>query len=72
MSLRLHHPLHHVTFTAADPLGDGLREEILAEQTEPEHIVLEERPDEGELVGYLESITADVQSDADEFTFSED
>jgi hypothetical protein len=72
MSLHLHHPLHHVTFTAVDPLGDGLREEILAEQAEPERIVLDERPEEGKLVGYLEAITADVQNDTDEFTFSED
>jgi hypothetical protein len=72
MSLHLHHLHHHVTFTAIDPLGDGLREEILAEQTEPEHIILDERPDEGKLVGYLEAITADVQNDSDEFTFSED
>ena len=45
---------------------------ILAEQAEPERIVLDERPEEGKLVGYLEAITADVQNDADEFTFSED
>lgn len=72
MSLSLRHLLHHITFTPIDPLGDGLREEIIAEQTEPDRIILEERPDEGELVGYLESITADVKSDNDEFTFSED
>lgn len=72
MSLLRPHLLHHVTFTAADPLGDGLREDIMAEQSEPDHIILEERPDEGELVGYLESITADIRGDNDEFTFSED
>lgn len=72
MSLLHPHILHHVTFTPADPLGDGLREDILAEQSESDRIILEERPDEGELVGYLESITADVKSDGDEFTFSED
>jgi hypothetical protein len=72
MTLQLHHLLHHVTFTAADPLGDGLREEIIAEQAEPDAIDLENGLDEGNLVNYLESITADVQNDTDEFTYSED
>lgn len=72
MSLHLKHLLHHVTFTPIDPLGDGLREEIIAEQNESDRIVLEERPSEGDLVNYLESITSDIQGDSDEFTFSED
>ena len=72
MSLQLKHLLHHISFTPIDPLGDGLREEIIAEQNEPDRIVLEDRPSEGELVGYLESITSDIRGDADEFTFSED
>jgi hypothetical protein len=72
MTLHLHHLLHHVSFTTADPLGDGLREEIIAEQSEPDAIDLENGLDEGNLVNYLESITADVQSDTDEFTYSED
>lgn len=72
MSLQLKHLHHHVTFTPIDPLGDGLREEIIAEQNESDRIVLEERPNEGDLVGYLESITSDIRGDADEFTFSED
>jgi hypothetical protein len=72
MSLLHPHLLHHITFTPTDPLGDGLREEIIAEQHESDRIILEERPDEGELVTYLESITSDIQSDTDEFTFSKD
>jgi hypothetical protein len=72
MSLHLHHLHQHVTFTPVDPLGDGLREEILAEQSEAEAIDLENGLDEGNLVNYLESITADVMNDADEFTYSED
>jgi hypothetical protein len=77
MSLHLlhHHSqqtTHHIGFTPVDPLGDGLREDIIAEQSEPDAIVLEDRPDEGELVNYLESITSDIKSDTDEFTYSEE
>ena len=72
MALLHPHLLHHVSFTPVDPLGDGLREDILAEQSESDRIILEERPDEGELVGYLESITADVKNDREEFTYTED
>lgn len=63
---------HHISFNPIDPLGDGLREEILAEQSDPERIVLEERPSEGELVEYLESITHDIEEGADQLTFTED
>jgi hypothetical protein len=72
MSLNLHHLFRPVSFTPIDPLGDGLREEIIAEQSEPDRIILEERQDEGDLANYLESITPYIQEDADEFTFSED
>ncbi|MDB5168007.1 MAG: hypothetical protein JWO55_265 [Candidatus Saccharibacteria bacterium] len=72
MSLLHPHLSHHVTFTPVDPLGDGLREDILAEQSEPDAIDLENGLDEGDLVNYLESITVDVQNDNDEFTYSED
>jgi hypothetical protein len=68
MSLLHPHLNHHVTFTPVDPLGDGLREDILAEQSEPDHIVLEVRPDENELIDYLKALT----DDSDSFTFSED
>lgn len=70
MPLNLH--LHHVAFQPIDQLGDGLREEIIAEQNEPDRIVLKEQPNEGDLISYLESITSDIHGDADEFTFSED
>lgn len=63
---------HHISFDPIDPLGDGLREEIIAEQSDPERIVLEERPSEGELVAYLESITNDIQEGSDQLTYTED
>lgn len=67
----LPHP-HHPHFTPVDPLGDGLREDIIAEQSEPDAINFDEGFDEADLKGYLESITADIKEDPDEFTFSED
>lgn len=70
MSILIHS--HHISFAKVDPLGDGLREEILAEQSEPEAIVLEELPSESELTDYFASITQDIQQDADEFDFSEE
>lgn len=77
MSLHLlshhsHHSSHHIGFTPVDPLGDGLREDIIAEQSEPDAINLDEGLDEGNLGDYLVSITSDIKNDADEFTFSED
>ena len=77
MSLHLlnhhsHHSSHHIGFTAVDPLGDGLREDIIAEQSEPDAIDLEQGLEESNLGDYLDSITSDIKSDADEFTFSED
>jgi hypothetical protein len=72
MSLHLLHHTHQPHFTPIDPLGDGLREDILAEQAEPEHIDFDEGFEEGSLGSYLESITADIKEDPDEFTFSED
>lgn len=71
MSLHLHHPLRHITFKPVDPLGDGLREEILAEQNDPDHIDLNDRPSEDELVSYLQSITTSIQDETDTLTFSE-
>lgn len=72
MSLLHPHLHHHVGFTPVDPLGDGLREDILAEQSEQDAINLNEGFDESNLGDYLVSITSDIKSDPDEFTFTED
>ena len=77
MSLHLlkhhsHHVSHHIGFTAVDPLGDGLREDIIAEQSEPEAIDFDRGLEESNLGDYLDSITADIKSDPDEFTFTEE
>jgi len=72
MSHFFKHLIGSISFTPVDPLGDGLREEIIAEQLEPEHIILGERPGEEDLAAYLESITADIQNEADKLSLSQD
>lgn len=65
--------LHHISFKPIDPLGDGLREDILAEQMEPEAIVLEDVPSSESIESmseYIESISADLHND--NYKFSED
>lgn len=59
---------HHVSFKKADPLGDGLGEEIEAEQLEPEAIKLED--DYSELVERWQQIEKDIQKDPEWYTFS--
>lgn len=64
---------HHISFKQIDPLGDGLREEIVAEQQEPEAIEsLEEGVDEGQLSQYWQSVEEDIEKDPEWFKFSED
>jgi len=63
---------HHISFKKADPLGDGLREEIEAEQLEPEAITLEEGVNEGELEQYWQSVENDIDKDPEWFRFSDD
>lgn len=64
---------HHISFKQIDPLGDGLREEIEAEQREPEAIgTLEEGINEGQLSQYWQSVESDIEQDPEWFKFSED
>jgi len=63
---------HQVTFKQVDPLGDGLREEITAEQLEPEAILLEDGVNEGQLSEYWQSVERDIKSDPEWFHFSND
>lgn len=63
---------HHISFKKADPLGDGLREEIEAEQLEPEAITLEEGVNEGELEQYWQSVESDIGKDPEWFRFSDE
>lgn len=60
-----------VAFQPIDPLGNGLREEIAAEQAEPERFVLHEQLD-GSLGERWATILADVHSDPDSMFVNDD
>lgn len=62
---------HSISFQAIDPLGDGLREEIAAEQQEPEAMTLEE-VDSGTLSAYWKSVEEDIAKDPSWFWFDEE
>ena len=62
---------HKIHFSKTDPLGDGLREDILDEQSESEHIELGD--DNGDaLVNYWQNVSNDVSNDPQWFRFEED
>lgn len=63
---------HQITFKQVDPLGDGLRDDIIAEQLEPEAILLEDGVDEGQLSEYWQSVEKDIENDPEWFHFSDD
>lgn len=63
---------HHVAFKQIDPLGDGLREEIVAEQNEDDAITLSENVNEDELTHFWQSVEADIEQDPEWFSFTED
>lgn len=63
---------HHVAFKQIDPLGDGLREEIVAEQNENDAITLSENVNEDELTNFWQSVETDIEHDPEWFTFTED
>lgn len=62
---------HHVSFAPVDPLDDGLREEILAEQRDPEAMTLEDVNAES-LSEYWQSVEADIAKDPSWFWFDEE
>lgn len=59
-------------FTQADPLGDGLGDEIAHERIEAEAITLEESVDEEQLDRYWDSVEDDIKNDPEWFHFTED
>jgi len=59
-----------VRFKPIDPLDNGLREEIAAEQLEPDHFVLDDLLD-GTLAEKWEEILTDARRDP-EFVFVDD
>lgn len=62
---------HHMTFQQIDPLGDGLREEILAEQQDPNAMTLDD-VDASSLSDYWQNVEADIERDPTWFRFEDD
>lgn len=60
---------HHISLSKIDPLGGGLREEIIAEQTEQNAISLEDGVDEGALSAYWQNVEKDLKKDPTWFRF---
>lgn len=60
---------HHVSFAKADPLGAGLREEIIAEQSDPHAITLDETLDDEAISHYWQDVAHDVEKDPTWFAF---
>lgn len=63
---------HPISFLPIDPLGDGLREDIIAEQLEPEAITLEEEVDEAALAEYWQDVERDIEKDPTWFRFDDE
>lgn len=61
-----------LSFSPADPLGAGLREDIAAEQLEPEAITLEEGVDEAALDEYWTNVEHDIEKDPTWFRFTDE
>lgn len=62
---------HTIAFAPADPLGDGLGDEISIEQQEAERIDLREQFDP-ELATKWQEIVDDVEKDPSWFDFAKD
>ncbi len=61
--------LKSISFKPIDPIDNGLREEIIAEQQEPEAIMLEEGLGEGQSEAFWQNVEEDIQKDPEWFTF---
>lgn len=58
---------HTITFPAVDPLGDGLAEEIAAEQQEPEAMSLDTDIDGNNLSAYWQYVTTSDTKESKKF-----
>ncbi|MEO5950432.1 MAG: hypothetical protein ABIQ04_03200 [Candidatus Saccharimonadales bacterium] len=63
------HLLKSISFRPIDPIDNGLREEIIAEQQEPDAITFEEGLDEGQSQAFWENVEEDIHKDPEWFTF---
>lgn len=62
---------HHISLPAIDPQGGGLREEIEAEQLEPEAIVFEDGVIDGELEAKWDEIEQEFKKDPQYYSIDE-
>lgn len=63
---------HNVNFSPFDPLDDGLRDAIIAEQAEDDAMSLDEPIDEDKLTSYWKEVEQDLESDPSWFKFDDD
>jgi hypothetical protein len=69
MSIFHHQTIH---FSAQDPLGDGLGDDIAKEQREPEAIKSLEDIPSGDLEQFWGQVIEDAKKDKDFFAFADD
>ena len=69
MSLFHHQSIH---FTAKDPLGNGLADEIAEEQNEPEAIRSLEDTPSCDLEEFWGQVVSDAKKDKDFFAYADD
>jgi hypothetical protein len=69
MAFHLFHP--RISFDPVDPLGDGLGDEIMHEQLEPEAITLEEDINASELSQFWQSVDVTDEQDPRQPNFTE-
>lgn len=62
---------HRIGFSTPDPLGNGLAEEIAAEQREPEAFTSLEDTSGEELTAQWNAIVKDIEKDPDWFKFND-
>lgn len=62
---------HNIRFSEQDPLANGLGEEIVAEQQEPDAFSMNDVSGE-ELASQWDTIMKDVEKDPDWFAFNND
>lgn len=65
---------HHqkIQFTAKDPLGNGLADEIAEEQSEPEAITTLDDTPSGDLEEFWGEVISDAKKDKDFFAYTEE
>lgn len=59
---------HHIGFNKQDPLADGLGDDIAAEQSEEDRIILKDE-DGAQLTDFWEGVSKNLKKDPDWFDF---